>query len=153
MYLKNTDKSLFVILHEFVLTPDAIKLVLLQDEDESNEEETDIYIEINESNLENSRRKGKGALPSIVSEFPQIVDEVAEFIKQHGFSAQNRCRTEAAYSSGVMAKQIQEHLCSTYLDLKQHKLSLSTIRCMFNAPNKHFKAIYIQAFSERKSWN
>ena len=140
MYLKNIDKSLFINLHEFVLTPGAFELILLQDEDESDEEETEIDIEINESNLENSRQKGKGDQPSIVSKFLQIVNEVAEFIKQHGFSAQNRRRTETGYSSGVTAKQIQEHFYSTYLDLKQHKLSLSIIRRMSNAPNKHFQA-------------
>ena len=140
MYLKNIDKSLFINLHEFVLTSGAFELILLQDEDESDEEETEIDIEINESNLENSRQKGKGDQPSIVSKFLQIVNEVAEFIKQHGFSAQNRRRTETGYSSGVTAKQIQEHLYSTYLDLKQHKLSLSIIRRMSNALNKHFQA-------------
>ena len=140
MYLKVIDRLLFVNLHEFVLTPGAFELILLQDMDESNEGEINIDIEINESNLENSRRKRKNDKPSIVSKFLQIVDEVAEFIKQHGFSVQNCLRTETGYSSGVTAKQIQEHLCSTYLDLKQHKLSLSNIRRMFNPPNKHFKA-------------
>ena len=48
----------------FALAPGAFDLILLQDE--SNEEETDIDIEINESNLENSRQKGKGVQPSIV---------------------------------------------------------------------------------------
>ena len=47
MYLKNIDKSLFINLHEFVLTPGAFELILFQDEDESDEEETEIDIEIN----------------------------------------------------------------------------------------------------------
>ena len=102
MYLKHIDELLFVTLHEFVLTPGTFKSILFQDEDESNEEETDINIELNESNLENSRQKGKGGQPSIVSRFSQIVEEVAEFIKQHGFSAQNRRRTETRYPSGVL---------------------------------------------------
>ena len=102
MYLKHIDELLFVTLHEFVLTPGTFKSILFQDEDKSNEEETDINIELNESNLENSRQKGKGGQPSIVSRFSQIVEEVAEFIKQHGFSAQNRRRTETRYSSGVL---------------------------------------------------
>ena len=97
MYLKHIDELLFVTLHEFVLTPGTFKSILFQDEDKSNEEETDINIELNESNLENSRQKGKGGQPSIVSRFSQIVEEVAEFIKQHGFSAQNRRRTETRY--------------------------------------------------------
>ena len=63
MYLKHIDELLFVTLHEFVLTPGTFKSILFQDEDESNEEETDINIELNESNLENSRQKGKGGQP------------------------------------------------------------------------------------------
>ena len=50
----------------FALAPGAFDLILRQDQDESNEEETDIDIEINESNLENSRQKGKGVQPSTV---------------------------------------------------------------------------------------
>ena len=92
-----------------------------------------------ESNPNNSSRKGKGGQPSIVLKFPQIVDEVFQFIKQLGFSSQSRRWTETGYSS-VTAKQIQQHLYDTYPELKEHKISLSTIKRIFNAPNKHFKA-------------
>ena len=81
-----------------------------------------------ESNPNNSSRKGKGGQPSIVLKFPQIVDEVSKFIKQLGFSSQSRRWTETGYSSGVTAKQIQQHLYDTYPELKEHKISLSTIR-------------------------
>ena len=121
-----------------MLTPGSFELILLQDEDEFNENKTDIDIEINECNLENPRQKRKGGKSSIRSKFRQIVDKVAEFIKQHSFFAQNRRRTETGYSSDVKMKQIQQHI---YPNLKQHKLSLSTIRRMFNAPNKHFNTV------------
>ena len=68
------------------------------------------------------RPRQKGGQPSIVSKFPEIVDQVSEFIKQHGFSAQNRRRTEIVYSNGVTDKQIQEHLYNLYPTLKQHKI-------------------------------
>ena len=142
MCLKNHDKSVFLNLHEFVITPGAFEIIMLLDKD-SNEEDNDEAEVINvldESNPNNSSRKGKGGQPSIVSKFPQIVDEVSKFIKQHGFTAQSRRRTETGYSSGVIAKQIQQHLYDTYPELKEHKISLSTIRHMFSAPNKHFKA-------------
>ena len=93
-----------------------------------------------ESNPKNSSRKGRGGKPSIVSKFPHIADEVSKFIKQHRFSAQSRRRTESGYSSGVTAKQIQKQLYDTYPELKEHKISLSTIRRMFSARNKYFKA-------------
>ena len=142
MYLKNQDKSVFINLHEFVITPGAFEMIMLLDKD-SNEEDNDEVEVINvldESNPNNNSRKGKGGQPSIVSKFPQIVDEVSEFIKQHGFSAQSRHRAETGYSSGVTAKQIQQHFHDTYPELKEHKISLSAIRPMFSAPNKHVKA-------------
>ena len=40
MYLKDIDKLLFVNLYEFVLTPGTFELILLHDDDESNEDET-----------------------------------------------------------------------------------------------------------------
>ena len=80
---------------------------------------------------------GKRGQPSNVSKFPGVVDEVAEFIKQSGFSALSRRRTETAYSSGVTIKQIQSHLYQKSPALKEHKISLTTICRMFNAPNKN----------------
>ena len=68
-----------------------------------------------------------------------IVDVVAEFIKQHGFSAQNCRRMETGYSTGVTVKQIQQHLYTIYPELREHKMPLATIRRMFQAPNKHLK--------------
>ena len=38
MYLKNQDKSVFINLHEFVITPEAFKMIVLLDKD-SNEED------------------------------------------------------------------------------------------------------------------
>ena len=140
MYIKSDGKSLFFNLHEFVLTPGAIELVFLDDliiDDSDSPVEQD---QITVPSDQNQSRKGIGGQPSIVSKFPQIVDEVAEFIKQNGFSAQNRRRTETAYSSGVTAKQIQDHLYKKYPDLKTHKISLTTIRRLFNAPNKSYNA-------------
>ena len=66
----------------------------------------------------------KGGQPSLVSKFPGIVDEVAEFINQNGFSAQSRRRTETAYSLGVTIKQIRSHLYQKFPVLKEHKISL-----------------------------
>ena len=54
---------------------------------EGEEAKTVVYID---SAIDNDCRKGIGSQPSITFKFPQIVDVVAEFIKQHGFSAENR---------------------------------------------------------------
>ena len=140
MYLKSQTKSLFINLHEFVLTPGVFESILLLGKPADSEgegAETVVHID---SVIDNDCRKGIGGQPSITSKFPQIIDVVAEFIKQHGFSAQNRCRTEKYYSTGVTVKQIQQHLYTNYPELKEHKISLTTIRRMFQAPNKHLKA-------------
>ena len=68
--------------------------------------------------------------------FPRIVEEVAEFVKQHGFAAECRRRGETSYSSGVTINQIREHLYVKIPELKDHTISLSTIRRVFEAPNK-----------------
>ena len=140
MYLKSQRKSLFINLHEFLLTPGAFKSVLLLGKPADSEDEgAETVVDI-DSGIDNDCRKGIGGQPSITSKFPQIVDVVAEFIKQHGFSEQNRRQAETGYSTGVTVKQIQQHLYTNYPELKEHKISLTTIRRMFQAPNKHLKA-------------
>ena len=123
-----------------MLTPGVFESILLLGKSAAGEVEgAETVVDI-DSVIDNHCRKGKGGQPSITSKFPQIVDVVAEFIKQHGFSAQNRRRTEKSSSNGVTVKQIQQHLYTNYPELKEHKISLTTIRRMFQAPNKHLKA-------------
>ena len=150
MYLKSQTKSLFINLHVFVLTPGVFEPILLLGKAADSEvERAETVVDI-DSVIDNDCRKGIGGqlfiatkfpqIVDMVAEFPQIVDMVAEFIKQHGFSAQNRRRTEKGSSNGVTVKQIQQHLYTNYPELKEHKISLTTIRRMFQAPNKHLKA-------------
>ena len=51
----------------------------------------------------NGSRKGIGRKPSI----PEIINEVAEFIKQHGFAAQSKRRTAILHQ--VFQLKIKEH--------------------------------------------
>ena len=76
MYLKKTDTLLFINFHESVLTPGAYELILLQDENQSNEDKTDTDIEINLSNLKNSCPKGNRGQRSTVLKFLKIFDKV-----------------------------------------------------------------------------
>ena len=140
MHLKSQAKSLFINLQEFVLTPGVFESIILLGKPADGEGEgAETVVDINFV-IDNDCRKGISGQPSITSKSPQIVDVVAEFIKQHGFSAQNRRRTEKSSSNGVTVKQIQQHLYTNYPELKEHKISLTTIRRMFQAPNKHLKA-------------
>ena len=134
LLVKKKSCSYFINLHEFVYIPGVFETIFLNEENETENPPEEVIV------AGTTDRGGIGGRKSIVSKFPQIIDEVAEFIKQHGFAAQNRRRTDIGYSCGVTIKQIQTHLYKTFPDLKQHKMSLSTIRRMFEAPNKHFKA-------------
>ena len=126
-------------MQEFVLTPGVFESILLLGKPADSEGEgAETVVDI-DSVIDNDCRKGIGGQPSITSKFPQIADAVAEFIMQHGFSVQNR-RTGTGYSTGVTGKQIQQHLYTNYPELKEYKISLTTIRRMFQAPNKHLKA-------------
>ena len=90
-----------------MLTPGVFEPILLLGKAADSEvERAETVVDI-DSVIDNDCRKGIGGQPSITSKFPQIVDVVAEFIKQHGFSAQNRGRTKTGYSTGVTVKQVQ----------------------------------------------
>ena len=84
--MHSKSKSLFVNTDEFVYTPGALEpLLMFQD---NNEEPTnEISVDVGKNN--NSNRSGIGGQPSLISKFPGIVDEVTEFVKQHGFAAQS----------------------------------------------------------------
>ena len=129
MYVKSQIKSLFINLYEFVLTAGVFESILLLGKPADSEGEgAETVVDI-DFVIDNDCRKEIGCQRSITFKFPQIVDVVAEFIKQHGFSAQNRRQTQTGYSIGVTIKQIQ-HLYTIYPELKERKISLTTItRC------------------------
>ena len=83
--------------------------------------------------------KKKRGQRSLVEKFPEIVDVTSEFIKQHGFLAQCCRRTDTANSSGVSAPQIRDHLYQLIPGLKDHTISLSTIRRLFQALQKPYQ--------------
>ena len=56
--------------------------------------------------------------PSLVSKYPQIVPIIIEFIKQHGYRAQERRRTGIGTSYGVTLREIQEHLLKMIPELQ-----------------------------------
>ena len=123
-----------------MLTPGVFEsILLLRKPADSEGEGAETVVDI-DSAIHNHCRKGIGGQPSITSKFPGIVDVVAEFMKQNGFSAQNCRRTETGYFTGVTVTQIQQHLHTYYPELKEHKISFTTIRQIFQAPNKHLKA-------------
>lgn len=94
----------FINLHEFVYMPGMLDILLFPEStfDVITENNATTENDAPDNNAQNSSqprvsRKGIGGQPSLLSKFPEIVDEVADFIKQHGFTAQARRRTETGF--------------------------------------------------------
>ena len=89
------------------------------------------------SSQESVKQKGQ---PSLVKKFPEIIKTATNFIKQHGFSVQCRRRTETGYYSDVSISEIRTHLMKNVPGLIDHGISKSTVRRLFQPPNKRHSA-------------
>ena len=56
-------------------------------------------------------------------------------MKQHGPAAQCKRRNDTGFSSGVTINQIRQHLLEIVQGLREHNISKSTVRRLFEAPN------------------
>ena len=119
---KNNQHSTFLNLYEFVFTPGIFESIFLMTEEDK------------------AVIKAPSKRSKVGTRINDIADEVAEFIKQNGFAAQSRRRTEVVSSNVVTIEEIQSHLYKTFPALKEHTISLTIIMRLFQAPNKHFKA-------------
>ena len=130
MVLRNRETLVFVNLSELVYVPGALDFLLYPNDAPSRDDEvSEIRDKIH------SARKYSGQ-PSLVQRFPNILDVTTEFIKQHSFSAQHRRRTDTCFSSGITISQICEHLIQNIPGLKEHGISNSTVRRLFEPPNE-----------------
>ena len=68
---------------------------------------------------------------------PEIVDVVTSFAEMHGFSAQERRRTDTADTNGVSLGQIRSHLKDRFPDLA---ISKATVHRLLAPPNKHHRS-------------
>ncbi|CAB3981040.1 Hypothetical predicted protein [Paramuricea clavata] len=129
MYVCSKDTECFINVHKFIYLPQ---------EELQNPEAAEIFNDTDDAVDPENENFNKTGQPSFVSKFPEIVDITTEFIKQHGFAAQCCRRSDTGNSSGVTASQIREHLYRVIPELMDHTISLSTIWCLFEAPNKNF---------------
>ena len=142
IFVSNEHMHAFINLHEFVFITGALEYILSPAEATSvssvGETEDSISCEIvtTSPNEPQESSKSKTGQPALIAKFPGIVDVVADFIKQHGFSAQYRRRTETGYSSGVSVSQIRDHFFENVDGLKEHDISPSTLRRIFEAPHQ-----------------
>ena len=140
-YVCNKDTECFINIHEFNYSPGIFEtLLFLPQEELGSPEAAEIFNDTHDVVDKKNENTNKIGQPSLVSKFPEIVDITTEFIKQHGFAAQCRRRSDTGNSSGVTASQIREHLYRVIPELKDHTISLSTMRRLFHAPNSNFNA-------------
>ena len=145
MLLKRQNNEMIILnLHEFVYTPGAIEALLLCSEegpkdnadDQQNTESLESAEDGNTDDKPPPISEASHGQPPIAKKFPEIINVTADFVKQHGFAAQSRRRTEVGTSSGVSVADIRKHLLENVRGLKEHGISLTTIRRLFCAPNK-----------------
>lgn len=102
--------------------------------DDSEIQEKNLYHNLNvEENITSlSNKKQNTSCPSFLKTFPNILDNITAFLKQQGYAAWCRRRTETDYTSGA---QIPWHLFQTVSGLQQCGISLSTIQQFFSPTN------------------
>jgi len=81
-----------------------------------------------------------GGRKSIEKLFPDIINKTEEILKEHGFSADSKRRTDTVRSSGVTLEQIKNKLLYEIPLLKDHVLHETTVHRLLSSPNKIFKA-------------
>ena len=141
LYLANKNNGVFINLHEFIYMPGSLEYLLSPDTNTNNINLTDTNSETFETLTDNNEgAKLAGGQPSLVSKFSELVDVTANFIKKHGFSAKYRRHNETTSSSGVTIKQVCDHLLENVPGLLDPNISLTTVRRLFNAPNKGYRA-------------
>ena len=141
LYFANKNNGVFINLHEFIYMHGSLEYLLSPDTNANNNNLSDTNSKTFETLTDNNEgAKLAGGQTSLVPKFPELLDVTANFIKQHGFSANYRRRSETTYSSGVTIKQVRDHLLENVPGLLDHNISLTTIRRLFNAPNKSYRA-------------
>ena len=134
------DRIVFINLHELVLTPGCLEAFLVSSDADSNKDVVEEMQKENEGNIsegqESVKKRGMGGQPSIVSKFPEIVNIAADFVKLNGYAAEARRRNETGSCPGVSIKEVREHLLQNVEGLAEHGISCTTVRRLFQPPNK-----------------
>ena len=141
LYLAKKNNVVFINLHEFIYMPGSLEYLLSPETNTNNINQSDTNCETFETLTDNNEgAKLAGGQPSLVSKFLELVDVTADFIKKHGFSGNYRRRNDTNYSSAVTIKQVRDQLLENVPGLLDHNISVTTVRRLFNEPNKSYRA-------------
>ena len=132
MTLQKNKNTVIVNLHELIMQPSSLtSLIGIQtDLSRQSPEVLPQPQHPHTSCVPTQKKRGDGR----PSKFPNLIDVVAEFIKQHGYQAHQCCRTETAMSCGVT---FREHLYEKIPELKKHGVGKTTIAYLMAPPHKH----------------
>ena len=140
IYVKTEIGQFFINLKEFLYTPGALEILLNEQTDKSEEDDVEMIESSSQDSVPSKKRVNKGGQKSIAQLFPSIIDITSEFLKQHGLAAQCGRRNDTGFSSDVTINQIRQHLLEDVQELREHNISKSTVRRLFEAPNKSHNA-------------
>ena len=137
MTLQKNKNTVIVNLHELIMQPGSLtSLIGIQTDSLPQSPEVLPQPQHPHTSCVPKQKKRGSGRPSLASKFPNLIDVVAEFIKQHGYQAHQRRRTETATSCGVTLREIQQHLYEKIPELKKHGLGKTTIAYLMALPHK-----------------
>ena len=140
IFVKTEIGQFFINLKEFLYTLGALEILLNEQTDKSEEDDVEMIESSSQDSVPSKKRVNKGGQKSIAQLFPSIIDITSEFLKQHGLAAQCGRRNDTGFSSDVTINQIRQHLLEDVQELREHNISKSTVRRLFEAPNKSHNA-------------
>ncbi len=113
-------------IHELILQPSTFTELFDSSslKDKSTSQASSKKSKSQSSRNPSSKPRGR---PSVVSKYPSIITIVTEFIKQHGYKAQERRRTETGTTCGVTLREIREHMMQTIPELQEYGIGTTTI--------------------------
>ena len=148
MHVKKSKEQFLVNVHQINFhCTELNKIFETQSEDD--------WCDLTKQSTDECQKGRSGGRIGIEKIFPSISDVATEFIKSHGFCAQERRRSSTITTSGVSIKEIREHLLKTIPGLKEHGISKQTVRWIFKPVRKdnhaavHYKGIINAKISKK----
>lgn len=137
MIVQYDDISVVVNCHDFHvdLPFNTFSDLMTVDVDETSNSDDAASLPNDRMNL-TPMEEGQRGRPRKHEQFPAIVRHTLDFISSHGFSAQERRRTDTANSSGVTLAEIRKYLMDKIPELKTGGISRNTIQRLMQAPHK-----------------
>ena len=135
IFVKTELGQFFINLREFIYILGALEILLNKQNDKSEEDDVEMIESCSQDSVPSKKRINKGGQKPIFQLFPCLIDITSELLKQHGPAVQCKRRNDTGFSSGVTINQIRQHLLEIVQGLREHNISKSTVRRLFEAPN------------------